>query len=254
MIYARAQINNKIINGVVDEKQENITVIDGSFYNSFKLTNEIYSLKDVKLIVPCSPSKITAVGLNYSDHAKEMNLDIPKEPVIFIKPATTVIGQNDFIIYPKQSDQVDYEAELGIVIKKETKNIKLEDVNEYILGYTCVNDVTARDLQKKDGQWSRAKSFDTFCPIGPWIVSDINPDNLNIKLFLNGVLKQNSSTKNLIFKTNFLVHFLSNIMTLLPGDVIITGTPSGIGSMKIGDKVEVNIEQIGSLISFVKEV
>ncbi|MDD5687724.1 MAG: fumarylacetoacetate hydrolase family protein [Elusimicrobia bacterium] len=199
------------------------------------------------------PSKVVAVGLNYINHATELKMKLPDEPIIFIKPVTSVIWNNQKIKYPKMSKQVDYEAELGIVIGKQCKNISEKEAKKYILGYTCVNDVTARDLQRKDGQWTRAKSFDTFCPIGPHIVSGIaNPNNLNIELFLNGELKQSSNTKNLIFKVEELVSFISKIMTLEKYDVIATGTPSGIGPVKTGDKIEVKIEKIGTLINCVE--
>lgn len=197
------------------------------------------------------PSKIIAVGLNYIDHAKELKMNPPPEPIIFLKPSSAVIWNNRKIKYPKMSQQVDYEAELAIVMGKKCKNVSQKNAKKYILGYTCLNDVTARDLQKKDGQWTRAKSFDTFCPIGPHIVSGIDPDNLRIELFLNGKLKQSSNTKNLIFKTEKLVSFISEIMTLEKYDVIATGTPSGIGPVKSGDKVEVKIEKIGILINYV---
>ena len=187
-------------------------------------------------MMPFSPSKIICVGLNYYDHAKELGMEIPKYPVLFLKPPTAVIGDGDKIIYPAQTSNLHYEAELAIVI--------LEDRS---LGYTCANDVTARDLQKIDGQWTRAKSFNTFCPLGPKIVSGIDSDNLNIKLYLNGEIKQNSNTSQMIFKPLYLVKFISEIMTLLPGDVILTGTPPGVGPMDRGDEVVVEIEGIGRL-------
>ena len=210
-----------------------------------------YGVNDVSLLAPCLPSKIVAVGLNYIDHAKELGMKVPDEPVLFMKPSTSVIGQDASIIYPKMSSRVDYEAELAVVIKDKTQNIEPEEAHLHILGYTCLNDVTARDLQKKDGQWTRAKSFDTFCPIGPYVVTDINPNNLKIELYLNGQLKQSSNTSNLIFNVEKLVSFISKVMTLFPGDIIATGTPSGIGPMKRGDKVEVVVEKVGRLRNFV---
>jgi 2-keto-4-pentenoate hydratase/2-oxohepta-3-ene-1,7-dioic acid hydratase in catechol pathway len=198
-----------------------------------------------------NPSKIIAVGLNYHDHAKEMGMAIPDHPILFMKPATTVIKSGDAIIYPPQSKNVHYEGELAIIIKDKVRNIKKEDAAKHIKGYTCANDVTARDLQNIDGQWTRAKSFDTFCPLGPRIVSDLDPTNLNIQTRVNGEVKQNSNTKNMIFDVFELVSFVSSVMTLLPGDVIITGTPPGVGPLKIGDTVEVEIEGIGKLINTV---
>ncbi|MBU2600004.1 fumarylacetoacetate hydrolase family protein [bacterium] len=199
------------------------------------------------------PTKIIACGLNYLDHVNELKMDIPKKPIIFLKPSTSIIGHLEPIIYPKMANQVDYEAELALVIKDKVKNVSVKEAPNYILGYTCFNDVTARDLQKKDGQWTRAKSFDTFSPLGPKIISDLDPTNLDIALYLNGELKQSSHTSNLIFSPFYLISFISQIMTLLPGDIIATGTPAGIGPMKIGDKVEVKIEKIGSLINYVIE-
>ncbi|KAF0133565.1 MAG: 5-oxopent-3-ene-1 2 5-tricarboxylate decarboxylase [Candidatus Saganbacteria bacterium] len=195
-----------------------------------------------------NPSKIICVGLNYKDHAAELKMDLPKNPIIFLKPPTTIIYDGDSIVYPiGQANELHYEAELAIVIKDKIKNVSELDAQKYILGYCCANDVTARDIQKADGQWTRAKSFDTFCPIGPKIVSGIDPNNLAIKLYLNDELKQSSNTSQMIFKPAYLVSFISNIMTLLPEDVIITGTPPGVGSIKKGDKIVVEIEGIGRL-------
>jgi 2-keto-4-pentenoate hydratase/2-oxohepta-3-ene-1,7-dioic acid hydratase in catechol pathway len=207
----------------------------------------VHPISGVKLLAPCSPGKIVAVGLNYRDHAEEMGLAVPGEPVIFLKPSTAVVGPGDSILYPDMSAQVDYEAELGVVIKDLTRNIAPHEAKDHILGYVCANDVTARDLQRKDVQWTRAKSFDTFCPIGPWIETELDPGNLLIESFLNGERRQSSRTAQLIFPVSYLVSFISRIMTLNPGDLIITGTPSGIGPMKPDDEIEVRIEGIGSL-------
>ncbi|WP_424354701.1 fumarylacetoacetate hydrolase family protein [Methanobacterium sp. MBAC-LM] len=212
-----------------------------------------YKVEEVNVLPPVSPSKIVCVGLNYRDHAAELDMDLPEEPIIFIKPPTSVAGHLDNIIYPSSSRQVDYEGELGIVLSKEAKNVKSEDAADYISGYTVVNDVTARDLQRKDGQWTRAKSFDTFCPIGPCIETELDPMNQNISLKLNGEFKQKSNTKNMIFNVYELVEFISDIMTLKTGDVIATGTPPGVGPMNIGDAVEVAIEGIGILKNFIKK-
>ena len=221
--------------------------MDGDPFGHFHLTLRIKKIGEVKLLSPCLPSKIVALGLNYRDHAEEVKMPIPKEPLLFIKPSTSVIGPGEAIIYPKTSKRVDYEAELAVVIGKEAKKVSEEKASDYILGYTCLNDVTARDLQPKEGQWTTAKGFDTFCPIGPWIVTDIDPYQLEIASFLNGERRQHSNTKNLIFGPHQLVSFISRVMTLLPGDVIATGTPSGIGPMTIGDKIDVVIEGIGTL-------
>ncbi len=206
-----------------------------------------YLLEDIKILPPVDPSKVVAVGLNYKDHAAELNMKIPDEPIIFIKPSTTVIGHEDHIIYPPQSNNVHYEAELAIVISKKAEKVSEEDARDYVLGYTMLNDVTARDLQETDGQWTRSKSFNTFCPLGPWIETDVNPHDRNISLRVNGELKQDSNTENLIFSVEKIINFISNIMTLNPGDVIATGTPPGVGSLQVGDIVEVEIEGIGIL-------
>jgi 2-keto-4-pentenoate hydratase/2-oxohepta-3-ene-1,7-dioic acid hydratase in catechol pathway len=206
----------------------------------------------VRLLAPCSPTKVIAVGLNYRDHAQELGLPIPDTPIIFLKPPTSVIGPDDSIRYPETSSRVDYEAELGIVIKDRVKDIRPDEARGHILGYTCANDVTARDLQKKDGQWTRAKSFDTFCPVGPWIETELDPDDLLVESYLNGARRQSSRTSQFIFKTNYLISFISQVMTLYPGDLIITGTPAGIGPMERGDEIEVRIEGIGSLKNVVK--
>ncbi|MBU2044132.1 MAG: fumarylacetoacetate hydrolase family protein [Candidatus Omnitrophica bacterium] len=193
------------------------------------------------------PTKIILCGLNYRDHAKELKMKIPKEPVIFLKPLTTLIGPGDKIIYPKGVKRLDYEAELALVIKKKAKGIPFKEARKYILGFTCLNDVTARDLQNKDGQWTRAKSFDTFCPLGPHVETDLDVSNLRIQTYLNRKLKQDSTTSQLIFSVGYLVTFISKVMTLFPGDIISTGTPPGVGPMKPGDIVEVKIEGIGTL-------
>jgi 2-keto-4-pentenoate hydratase/2-oxohepta-3-ene-1,7-dioic acid hydratase in catechol pathway len=211
----------------------------------------IYRFDKVKILPPCQPSKIIAVGLNYKDHAKELNLPIPDEPILFMKPSTSIIGHEDNIIYPYQAQRVDYEAELAVIIKDKAKDLEPDEVFDKILGFTCFNDVTARDIQKKDIQWTRAKSFDTFSPIGPFVVNGIDPNNLKIESYLNGELKQSSNTNNLIFRIEELVSFISKVMTLLPEDVITTGTPAGIGAMNRGDIIEVKIEKIGTLRNYV---
>ncbi len=207
----------------------------------------VIKLDEVSLLAPVAPSKIVSVGLNYRDHARELGMSVPDEPIIFIKPSTSVIGPGEPIIYPASSARVDYEAELAVVIKEKVKNVSKEDAPGYILGYTCFNDVTARDLQKKDGQWTRSKSFDTFAPVGPWIETDIDPGNLSIRSYLNGELKQDSKTSEFIFTVMELVEFISKVMTLLAGDVIATGTPANVGEVKAGDEVTVEIEGIGKL-------
>ncbi|HVN95341.1 MAG TPA: fumarylacetoacetate hydrolase family protein [Syntrophorhabdaceae bacterium] len=194
-----------------------------------------------------NPTKVIAIGLNYHDHAKELNMDVPDRPLIFMKPSTAVIGSTDAIVFPPQSILLHYEGELAVVIKEKVRNVTKDEAPHVIAGYTCANDVTARDLQRIDGQWTRAKSFDTFCPLGPRLASDVDPKNLSITTRVNGVVKQHSSTLNMIFDVFELVSFISGIMTLMPGDVIITGTPPGVGELHVGDEVEVEIEGIGVL-------
>lgn len=237
-------------NKITELSCSTIEAINSRNIDKFK-KDKIYNVEDIKIKSPVSPSKVVCIGLNYKDHAAELNMELPTEPIIFIKPPTSVIGHLDSIIYPNTSNQVDFEAELGIVISKEAKNVK-GDADDFIGGYIVVNDVTARDLQRKDGQWTRAKSFDTFCPIGPCIETDLDPENQNISLKLNGEFKQKSNTKNMIFNVYELVEFISHIMTLKPGDVIATGTPPGVGPMNVGNTVEVEIEGIGILKNYIK--
>ncbi len=206
------------------------------------------ALEIERIAAPVIPGKIIAVGLNYRDHAQEMALELPSEPILFMKPSSSVIGPDETIRYPAQSSRVDYEAELAVVIGRTCRDVDAASARDYILGYTCLNDVTARDLQAKDGQWTRAKSFDTFAPMGPWIVTGLDdPHDLAVIARLNGEVRQSSNTANLIFTVFDLVEFISHIMTLEPGDVIATGTPSGVGPMARGDIVEIEIDGIGVL-------
>jgi 2-keto-4-pentenoate hydratase/2-oxohepta-3-ene-1,7-dioic acid hydratase in catechol pathway len=205
-----------------------------------------YDLEEVELLAPAEPSKVVCVGLNYVEHAKELKMDLPSEPIIFLKPPTAVIGPGADIVMPPSSGQVDYEGELAVVIKERCRNVPAGKADDYILGYANFNDITARDLQRKDGQWTRAKSFDTFAPMGPYVV-DADPSNLKIQTRVNGSVRQSSSTSDLIFSVPELIEFVSEIMTLLPGDVIATGTPPGVGSLSAGDVVEVEIEGLGAL-------
>ncbi|GAB4307169.1 MAG: fumarylacetoacetate hydrolase family protein [Methanobacteriaceae archaeon] len=237
--------------GIIDEISLNLSDALNSDDLS-KYVEKSYKINQVQIKPPTYPSKIICVGLNYRDHAKELKMEIPEEPVIFMKPPTTVIGHLDNIIYPSSSAQIDYEVELAVIISKKAKNIKINDSYDFIGGYTVLNDVTARDLQRKDVQWTRAKSFDTFCPIGPCIETDLDPNHQKISLKLNGELKQKSNTRNMIFSIEKLIEFISNIMTLNPGDIIATGTPPGVGSMNRGDMVQANIEGIGVLENNIK--
>jgi 2-keto-4-pentenoate hydratase/2-oxohepta-3-ene-1,7-dioic acid hydratase in catechol pathway len=219
----------------------------GTPYGTFKKARKRYALRQAVLLAPVVPSKIVAVGLNYRDHAEEMSLPVPAEPRIFFKPLSALCGPDDPIVFPPQSRRVDYEGELAVVIKKRCRSVPVERAREYVLGYTCLNDVTARDLQERDRQPTRAKAFDSFCPVGPCIATDIDPNGVDIETWVNGERRQASNTKNFIFPVEDIVARVSAVMTLLPGDVIATGTPAGIGPMEPGDKVEVRIEGIGAL-------
>jgi 2-keto-4-pentenoate hydratase/2-oxohepta-3-ene-1,7-dioic acid hydratase in catechol pathway len=249
MKIARFLHRGKELFGVVEG--DHIQAAKGEMFGQFSVSRQVYSLTEVKILPPVMPSKIVAIGLNYKDHAAEVKFELPEEPLIFLKPASAVIGYLDPIIYPAMSRRVDFEGELGIVMGRLAKEVPEDKADEFILGYTCFNDVTARDLQGKDGQWTRAKGFDTFAPLGPWVETEIDTSRLKLETLLNGERKQASDTSHLIFPPRRLVSFISRIMTLYPGDVIATGTPSGIGPMQVGDTVEVVIEGIGSLINTV---
>jgi len=226
--------------------------ISGDVFGEFELCECEIPVDEVRLLAPSVPSKIVAVGLNYRDHALEMGEELPDCPKIFMKPSTAVIGPMDDIVIPESSKRVDYEAELALVVKRKAKRVAPEEAADYILGYCCFNDVTARDLQRIDGQWTRAKSFDTFAPLGPAIDTSVSPEALEISLRVNGELRQRSNTSNLIFSPSHLLSFVSHVMTLLPGDVVATGTPSGVGQLRSGDRVEVTIEGIGTLTNCVR--
>jgi 2-keto-4-pentenoate hydratase/2-oxohepta-3-ene-1,7-dioic acid hydratase in catechol pathway len=242
----RFRYRKKILYGVL--KEEFLFPIKGSVFGDFRIEDSPVPISEVFILPPVEPTKIVAVGANYRDHAQEMGRPLPEEPLLFLKPSSAVIGARDIIAYPEMSKQVDYEGELAVVIKKKARLLADDDpVEQYILGYTCFNDITARDLQAKDVQFTRAKSFDTFAACGPCIDTDVDPSALQVKTFLNGKLRQSGNTRNLIFTVPFLVRFISRIMTLFPGDIISTGTPAGVGPMQPGDRVDVQIEGIGTL-------
>lgn len=239
--------------GYGEVEGENIFRFDRSYLDpNCKRTGEVVNLNEVKLLTPVEPTKIVCVGLNYAKHIEELGQTFHEDPVLFLKPLTSLIGPEDEIILPKMSERVEYEAELVAVIGKTMKDIPEDQVLDSIFGYTCGNDVTARDLQRKDGQWTRSKGFDTFCPIGPWIITDLNPGQLNICSTLNGETKQSSNTQYFINPVAKLVSYISQIMTLNPGDVVMTGTPEGVGPMKSGDEIIVEVEGIGSLRNVVR--
>lgn len=230
-----------------------VRLVDGDIFGDHTVTGQAYPLERVKLLSPCQPSKIICIGLNYIDHARELNMPLPQEPVMFLKPLTAILSPGEAIVYPRMTERLEYEGELGVVIGKGGKDIPLERATEHIFGYTVANDVTARDLQKKDGQWTRSKSFDTFCPFGPYLVTGVDGSSLKIETRLNGEVKQSSNTSNLIFGVPFLVSFISQVMTLEAGDLILTGTPFGVGPMQAGDVVEVEIEHLGVLMNTVSK-
>jgi 2-keto-4-pentenoate hydratase/2-oxohepta-3-ene-1,7-dioic acid hydratase in catechol pathway len=234
--------------GVVEP--EGIRIYRGSPFVAWEPTEAVVAWDKARLLSPVIPTKVVAVGKNYADHAAEMGGDVPTSPVLFMKPPTAVIGPLKPIRIPSQATEVHHEAELAVVIGNVTKNVRPEDVGGHILGYTAANDVTARDLQRADGQWTRAKGFDTFCPLGPAIETDIDPlEGLSVISRVNDETRQSGTTADLVFGVPYLVSFISTIMTLLPGDVILTGTPSGVGPIVPGDRVEVEIEGIGVLMN-----
>jgi len=238
--------------GVLNDQDQILVLRGDPLFSGIIPTETKVALSEVKLLAPVLPrSKVVCIGKNYADHAAEMNSAVPTEPIIFLKPNTSVIGPNDTIQWPQMSERVDFEGELAIVIGRICKDVPAERFSDVIYGYTIANDVTARDLQSKDGQWTRAKGFDTFCPIGPWIETDFVPLDQNLSTTVNGEVKQSEPLTSMIFKIPEIIAFVSQVMTLLPGDVILTGTPAGIGPMAAGSVVEVTIEGIGTLINHV---
>ncbi len=232
---------------------EGIRLHLGSPFVAWEPTETVVGWDQARLLAPVIPTKVVAVGRNYVDHANEFDNPVPEEPLIFLKPPTSVIGPLQTIRLPAESENVHHEAELAIVVAKVARNVKIEDAGSYILGYTAANDVTARDLQRKDVQFTRAKGFDTFCPLGPAIDTDLDPlEGLQVTCRVNGELRQSGSTADMVFGVSELLSYVSHVMTLLPGDVILTGTPAGVGPITAGDKVEVEIEGIGVLMNTVK--
>ena len=228
--------------------EDNVVLLDGHPFGGVQLTDQVAPLDAVRLLAPIIPTKILCVGRNYADHAKEREVEVPKEPMIFFKPTTSVIGPDDQIVLPKLSKTVHYEAELAVVIGRLTRNIAVEDAMSAVFGYTCANDVSARDLQASDGQWARAKGFDTFCPLGPWIETELDPSaGVGVQCSVNGELRQKGSSSDLVFDVAQLIAYCAAFATLLPGDVILTGTPAGVGPLVDGDTVTVSVEGIGEL-------
>lgn len=235
--------------GFIDGKV--IRCVYGSLETYWQITDETFTMDEVHLLAPCVPKQIICVSFNYQKHADEFGVAVPQEPSIFAKASHTVIGTGANIIWPKQVTELAYGAELGIVIKKRMKNVEPQDVHKYILGYTCANDVTASDLQRKDKQWFRSKSFDTFCPLGPWLETELDPSDLSIKLWLNKELKQEARTSDMVYSPHEILSYISHTLTLDAGDLILTGTPFGFGNMHEGDEVTVEIEGIGAITNHV---
>jgi len=245
---ASAGIGTDPLFGVLNSENQILVLRGDPIYSGIVPTETKVSLDEVRLLAPVIPrSKVVCVGKNYADHAAEMGSDVPKEPVIFLKPNTSVVGPDDLIQWPRMSERVDFEGELAVVISRICKDVPREKVADVIFGYTIANDVTARDLQKVDGQWNRAKGFDTFCPLGPWIETEFEPGSQKITTTLDGEIKQSDVLTSMTFKIPEIIEFISSVMTLLPGDVILTGTPAGIAPMPAGSEVVITIEGIGSL-------
>lgn len=227
--------------------EDKVGGIEGDLFGAYKRLKAEIPFKDVRLLAPSAPSKIVCVGRNYVEHAKEHGAEVPKIPLIFLKPPSSVLAPGGAILLPPQSQQVEHEAELVVVIGKRGRNVTTESARDYALGYTIGNDVTARDLQKSDGQWTRAKGFDTFCPFGPWIDTDFDPSDALITCRVNGQMRQLASTRDMVFNIGVLIAYISSVMTLEPGDLIFTGTPAGVGPLQAGDSVEVEIDGLGLL-------
>ncbi len=227
--------------------EDKIGAIEGDIYGEYRRLEAETTLASLKLLAPAQPSKILCVGRNFVEHAKEHDAEVPKVPLIFMKPPSAIINPGDTIILPPQSQQIEHEAELVVVIGRRGRNVTAEEAQDYIFGYTVGNDVTARDLQKSDGQWTRAKGFDTFCPFGPWIDTQFDASDALVTCKVSGQPRQMASTRDMVFNVNTLIAFISSVMTLEPGDLIFTGTPAGVGPLKPGDVVEVEIEGLGKL-------
>jgi 2-keto-4-pentenoate hydratase/2-oxohepta-3-ene-1,7-dioic acid hydratase in catechol pathway len=253
MQIVRFSVGRRILHGLMVAKS--VIGLESPFFqrDGLVMSGERWPLDKVKLLAPCQPTKVVAVGLNYKPHAEELKMALPHHPLIFLKPPSAVIGPGEPIIIPPGATRVDYEGELAIVIGKTARHVTAKQAPAFIFGYTCFNDVTERDQQKEDGQWTRAKGYDTFAPLGPGIETDLYPLKLELTTKVNGEVKQSGNTSDCLFDAYQLVSFISGVMTLNPGDVIATGTPSGIGPLKAGDTVEVEIEGIGKLVNKVAD-
>lgn len=250
MKFVRYQIKDERAYGILDG--DRVQEISGSIYGSFKTTGKTFSLSEIRLLAPVEPTKILCVGLNYRGHIEELGKEIPKLPSHFIKPLTSLIGPEDPIIFPRVGNRVDYEGEVAVVIKNQIKDISEAEAMKHVLGFTCFNDVTERELARIEGQLTRSKGFDTFGPCGPCIETELDPFDINVRTYLNGRRMQEGNTKSFIFTIPYLISYLSQCMTLFPGDIISTGTPKGVSPMKPGDVVEVRVEGIGVLRNPIK--
>ena len=233
--------------------ENKVGAIEGNIYGEYRRLEAILPLAEVKLVAPVEPSKIVCIGRNYAEHAKEHDVEVPKVPLIFLKPPSSIIGPDEAIVLPPQSQQVEHEAELVVVIGKRGRNIITEEAQNYIFGYTVGNDVTARDLQRSDGQWTRAKGYDTFCSFGPWVDTEFDPSDAIITCRVSGQPRQMASTRDMVFNVSQIIAFISSVMTLEPGDLIFTGTPAGVGPLVDGEEVVVEIEGLGKLSNPVRK-
>jgi len=243
----RFRYGDRIATGAIEPGSDAIRILRGTFFEDPVPTGEEVRLDDVRLLAPVLPSKLVCVGKNYAAHAAEFGMEVPEEPLLFLKPSTAVIGPGDPIRLLPISKRVDYEGELAVVIGRLARDVRTEDAFRYILGYTCANDVTLRDLQHTNDQWARAKGFDGSCPLGPWIETELDPNDVRVETRLNGEIRQGGQTSDMVFGVATLIEYISGFMTLLPGDVLLTGTPEGVGRLAAGDVVEVEIDGVGSL-------
>ncbi|MGZ5291703.1 MAG: fumarylacetoacetate hydrolase family protein [Actinomycetota bacterium] len=247
MRLVRFRFGDRIATGAASFDSEAIRVLQGTFFEDPLPTGEEVPFDDVRLLAPVLPSKLVCVGRNYAAHAAEFDHDVPEEPMLFLKPSTAVIGPHDPIGLLPISRRVDFEGELAVVIGRLARNVPAEEAYRVILGYTCANDVTLRDLQQRDGQWARAKGFDGSCPLGPWIETDLDPTDVRVETRLNGEVRQAGQTTDMIFGVAELIEYITAFMTLLPGDAVLTGTPEGVGQLSAGDVVEVEVDGVGTL-------
>jgi 2-keto-4-pentenoate hydratase/2-oxohepta-3-ene-1,7-dioic acid hydratase in catechol pathway len=248
----RFRHGDRLATGVAETGDDTVRVLAGTFFEDPLPTGEELALDELHLLAPVLPSKLVCVGKNYAAHAAEFGMTVPDEPLLFLKPSTAVIGPNDHITLLPVSKRIDYEGELAVVIGRLAKDVRAEDAYRVILGYTCANDVTLRDLQRTDDQWARAKGFDGSCPLGPWIETDVDPNDAVLETRINGDVRQQGRTTDMVFGVATLIEYITGFMTLLPGDVLLTGTPEGVGPLAAGDVVEIEVEGAGVLANTVR--